>query len=136
MGGLDWLRAWVFSLIFLGWTLCETRKATKAEYQPYIVSLHDQFDVYHYIPDNRNTVINFVGDFVIKNIGRTPASNIQVTATIKYKARNYGERKDFHEKGVFTNWRFYDLHPDEWRTFKLNFELAYPDGDAKDFFEN
>jgi len=100
MGGLDWLRAWVFSLIFLGWTLCETRKATKAEYQPYIVSLHDQFDVYHYIPDNRNTVINFVGDFVIKNIGRTPASNIQVTATIKYKARNYGERKDFHEKGV------------------------------------
>jgi len=65
MGGLDWLRAWVFSLIFLGWTLCETRKATKAEYQPYIVSLHDQFDVYHYIPDNRNTVINFVGDFVI-----------------------------------------------------------------------
>jgi len=100
MGGLDWLRAWVFSLIFLGWTLCETRKATKAEYQPYIVSLHDQFDVYHYIPDNSNTVINFVGDFDIKNVGRTPASNIQVTATIKYKARNYGERKDFHEKGV------------------------------------
>jgi len=110
-----------------------TRKATKAEYQPYIVSLDDSFNVHHYIPDNSNTVINFGGAFDIKNVGRTPASNTQVAATIKYKVSHYGERRDFDEKGIITNWMYDDLHPDERRTFQLNFELAFPDGDAESF---
>ena len=110
-----------------------TRKAAKAEYQPYIISLHDSFGMTRYSPDQSNTVINFVGEFDIKNIGRTPASNIKVAAEIKYVAKSYGESRNFQEEGIITNWRFGDLYPNEWRTFKLNFSLSFPDGDAKDF---
>jgi len=112
-----------------------TRQTARAEYQPYIISLHDSFAISHYIPDKSNTVINFVGDFDIKNTGRTPAKNVKVSATIEYKASNFGEHRDFKEKGVITNWRFDDLHSDEWRTFKLNFELAFPSGDAQNFMK-
>lgn len=108
-----------------------TRKSARAEYQPYLTPLNDSFDVARYSPSIENTEINFVGDFDIKNIGRTPASNVTISAKIKYKSQG----REFNEDGIITGWRFGDLYPDKWRTFKLNFVLHFPDGDASDFMK-
>jgi len=112
-------------------TLSVARKATKAEFQPYLsaehikrigVVLRSRGDVYHQL----NVYTN---DFQIKNVGKTPASEVEITA----RAVHYDQGRHFDINANVSDFKTGDMTPTELWYCSLSFEIDFPDGDANDF---
>lgn len=128
----------VFAAIFAGLSWSSARKslevthnATKAEFQPYI-SVPQSIDFDVITPergDNGDTLVAYSDSIEIKNVGKTPASSINVSAQGKF----YKDRRHFDEQALIDTRKTGDMVAGDTWNCRVRFDFDFPDGGAYNF---
>lgn len=105
-------------------------RATRAEFQPYF-SAEDISSIAIGTENNGTTLFIYAYSFEFKNIGKTSASNLEITARVE--RMNFFNLEETFE-GEVKNLKSGDMHPTEEWTCEINFPFPFPNGDAANYY--